>query len=151
TLGALDEKSVFFASEPVLVNGYLVLVIVQADRAHFESHYRLTRDFVQKVQIRYSVGRSLIETTVRAYLGALVATLQRPEPGHHPRLIGDDSAVWRAAAKQLMRGPAWAGGDLMGLGDIYGICNTISLKNYEGAEGAGQLVFVRKDHPSIKI
>jgi hypothetical protein len=50
-----------------------------------------------------------------------------------------------------MRGAAWAGGDLMGLGDIYDICNTISLQNYEGTEGAGQLVFVRNDHPSIKI
>jgi hypothetical protein len=151
TLAALDEKSVFFASVPVFVNGYVVLVIVQAGRARYETHYRLTRDFVQKVQIRYSVGRSLIETTIRAYLDALTETLQRPEPGRDIRLIADDSAVWRAAAKQLMRGPAWAGGDLMGLGDIYDVCNTISLQNYEGAEGAGQLVFVRKDHPSIKI
>jgi len=39
----------------------------------------------------------------------------------------------------------------MGLGDIYDLCNTISLQNYEGAEGTGRLVFVRRDHPAINI
>lgn len=39
----------------------------------------------------------------------------------------------------------------MGLGDIYEVCNTISLQNYEGKEGAGQIVFAREDHPNIKV
>jgi hypothetical protein len=151
TLEQADSGSVFFASEPTIVNGYAVLVVVCIDRARYEAHYRLKYDFVQKVQMRYSVGRSLIETTIRAFLDALVEKLQQPDPGRDVFLIRDHSVVHRAAAEQLMRGPAWAGGDLMGLGDIYNICNTISLQNYEGAEGAGQLVFVRKDHPSIKV
>jgi hypothetical protein len=31
------------------------------------------------------------------------------------------------------------------------ICNTVSLQNYEGAEGAGGLVFVRPDHPAVTV
>lgn len=151
TLEQADSGSAFFASEPTFVNGYSVLVVVRIDRARYEAHYRLKHDFVQKVQMRYSVGRSLIETTIRAFLDALADKLQQPEPGRDVFLIRDHAAVLRAAAEHLMRGPAWAGGDLMGLGAIYDICNTISLQNYEGAEGAGRLVFVRNDHPSIKI
>ncbi len=70
-LAEQDAGSVFFASEPTPVNGYAVLVVVQLDRARFDSHYRLTRDFVQKVQLRYPVGRSLIETTVESLPGCL--------------------------------------------------------------------------------
>ena len=151
TLDKADAGSALFASEPTFVNGYSVLVMVCINRARYESHYRLDRDFVQKIQLRYSVGRSLIESTIRAFLDALAEKLQQPDPGRDIFLIRDNDAVRRAAAKQLMRGPAWAGGDLMGLGNIYEICNTISLQNYEGAEGAGKLIFVRKDHPSIKV
>jgi hypothetical protein len=150
-LAEQDVGSVFFASKPTLVNGYAVLVVVQLDRARFDSHYRLTRDFVQKVQIHYPVGRSFIEATVESFLDALVEKLQQPDPGHNIPLIRDYSSIHRAAADRLMRAPAWAGGDLMGLGDIYEVCNTISLQSYEGAEGAGRLVFVRRDHPAIKI
>jgi hypothetical protein len=150
-LAEQDAGSVFFASEPTPVNGYAVLVVVQLDRARFNSHYRLTRDFVQKVQLRYPVGRSLLETTVESYLGALVEKLQLPDPNYSIPLIRDDSTIHRTAAERLMRAPAWAGGDLMGLGGIYDICNTISLQKYEGAAGAGRLAFVRQDHPAIKI
>jgi hypothetical protein len=104
-------------------------VVLQLDRACFDSHYRLTRNFVQKVQMRYPVGRSLIETTVESYLDALVEKLLQPDPGRDIPLIRDYSSIHRAAASRLMRAPAWAGGDLMGLGDIYDVCNTISLQN----------------------
>ena len=146
-----DANSVFFASEPTLVNGYAVLVIVQFDRARFDAHYRLTRDFVQKVQMRYRVGRSFIETTVESYLEALVEKLKQPDPGEGFPLIKDYLSIHRASAERLMRAPAWAGEDLLGFPDIYEVCNMISLQNYEGSEGAGRLVFVRKDHPAIKI
>src|SRR5262249_34544979 len=66
-------------------------------------------------------------------------------------LVMDYSSIHRTAAERLMRAPAWAGGDFWGLGDIYAVCNMISLQNYEGAEGAGRLVFVRRDHPVIMI
>jgi hypothetical protein len=71
-------------------------------------------------------GRSLIETTIKSYLEALVEKVRQPDPGRDIRLTRDYSAISRAAADRLMRGPAWAGGDFMGLGDI---CNTISLQN----------------------
>jgi hypothetical protein len=151
TLGQADSGAAFFASEPAFVNGYSVLVVVRIDRPRYETHYRLKHEFVEKVQMRYSVGRSLIETTIRALLDALAEKLQQPDPGRNILLIRDYSTVYRAAAEQLMRGPAWAGGDMMGLPAIYDICNTISLQNYEGAEGAGCVVFGREDHPSIKI
>jgi len=151
TLKQADSGSAFFASESILVNGYLVLVVIRIDRAQYKTHYRLERDTVQKGDISYSVGRSLIETTIRAYLAALTDVLERPEPGRDLLRSLDRSIVRRAAAEQLMRGPAWAGGDLMGLGDIYEICNTLSLQRYEGAESMGRLVFVRPDHPAITI
>ena len=150
-LAEQDTSSVFFASEPTPVNGYAVLVIVQLDRARFDSHYRLTQNFVQKGQLRYPVGRSLIETTIESYLDALIEKLQQPDPGQNIPLIRDSLSIQRAAAVRLMRAPALVGGDLMGLSDIFNVCNTISLQKYEGAVGAGRLVFVRRDHPCIKI
>jgi hypothetical protein len=150
-LAEAEPASAFFASEPTFVNGYSVLVVVRVDRARYDSHCRLRRDVVQKGQMTYPVGRSLIETTVRSFLDALADALQKPEPGKNVFLIRDHSAVRRTAAERLMRGPAWAGGDQMGLGDIYEICNTISRQKYEGVEGTGQLLFVRAEHPSVKI
>jgi hypothetical protein len=150
-LTAQDAGSVFFASEPTSVNGYAVLAVIQLDRARFDSHYRLTRNFVQKGLIRYRVRSSLVETIVESYLDVLVEKLRQPDPGHSLPLIRDPLSIYRAAADRLMRAPAWAGGDIMGLSDIYEVCNTISLQNYEGAEGAGRLVFVRRDHPAIKL
>ncbi len=151
TLAGIDPTSRFFASPPTLVQGYHGLVVVRVDRERFDSHYRLTRDFVGKGAIRYPVGRSLIETTIQSYLEALVEKLRQPDPGKDIRLIRDYPTIYRAAADKLMRGPAWAGGDLIGLPDIYEVCNTISLQNYEGQEGAGRLAFARKDHPNIRI
>jgi hypothetical protein len=150
-LAGIDQNSRFSASPPTLVEGYYVLVVVRVDRERFDSHYRLTKNFVERGALRYPVGRSLIETTIQSYLEALVEKLRQPDPGRDIPLIRDYSAISRAAADRLMRGPAWAGGDLMGLGDIYDVCNTISLQNYEGEEGAGRLVFTRQDHPNIKI
>jgi hypothetical protein len=150
-LSKRDKKSAFFSSSPTFVEGYIVLVVVQVNRTRLESHYRLTRDFIQKGAFRYTVGRSLIETTIRAYLEALAEKLKQPNPGEDVILIKDDSSVYRAAASKLMYGPAWAGGDLLPIGDIYELCNTLSLQKYEGEEGEGQIVFARRDHPSAKL
>jgi hypothetical protein len=150
-LAQFDEKSVFLASLPTPVGGYSVHVVVRVDRQRFNTHYRLTRTFVEKGAIRYPVGRSFIETTIQAYLEALVEKLRQPDPGLDLRLIRDYTAIYRSAADRLMRGPAWAGGDLMGLADIYQVCNTISLQNYEGEGGVGELVFARRDHPNIGV
>lgn len=150
TLASLDKKSVFFASCPTLVEGYTILIVVQVDRACFDSHYRLTNGFVER-GVRFPVGRSFIETTIQAYLAALVEKLRQPDPGRDIPLIQDYAAINRTAADMLMRGPAFAGQELLGIGDIYEVCNAISCQNYEGEEGSGLLVFVRNDHPCIKI
>lgn len=151
TLTDQDPGCVFFASEPTLVNGYTVLVIVQLDRARLDMHYRLTGDFNGGGQMRHILGQSLIETTVRCYLASLVEKLKLPDPGHAVDLNEDYSSIHRAAAQWLMRAPVWAGGDVGGAFDMYDICNAISLQNYEGTEGAGRLAFVRPDHPAIRV
>ena len=149
TLSRLEPKSIFFTSCPTTVVGYAVLVVISIDRSCFDSHYRLNSGFVER-SVRFPVGRSLIETTVQAYLAALVEKLRQPDPGSG-HLIIDYASINRAAADSLMRGPAFAGNELLGVGDVYEVCNMISLQNYEGQEGAGRLVFVRKDHPCLKI
>jgi hypothetical protein len=146
-LAEQDTASVFFASQPTPVNGYVIVVVVQLDRACFDAHNRLTRSFVQKVQTRYPFGRSLIDSTGESYLGALVEKLQQDDIV----LTRDLSSIHRAAAERLMRAPAWAGGDRLGLGDIHDICNTLSLQNDEGIESERRLVFVGREHPAIRI
>jgi DisA bacterial checkpoint controller nucleotide-binding len=150
-LADTDKDSVFSACEPRRVNGYAVLIVAKVKRNQFEAHYRLKREYAQVGRHSYAVGRSLIETVLTSFLDTLGEKLQLPNPGEDIFLIRDDDAIYRAAAIKMMRGPAWAGGDFMGLPAIYEICNNISLQNYEGTEGAGRLAFVRSDHSSIKI
>ena len=150
-LAAHEPESVFFASPPALVENYMVLAVLQVNRHRFDSHYRLTKHFFQCGLLPVPIGRSLIEATIQAYLEALTGKLCGAEPGRDIPLIKHYPTIYRDAADKLMRGAAWAGGEMMGVGELYEACNTISIQSYEGQEGAGRLVFARPDHPNIKI
>lgn len=150
-LASREAESVFFASPPAFVEGYMVLAVLKVSRRHFDAHYRLTKHFFHCGLLPVPIGRSLIEATIQSYLEALKGKLCGAEPGRDIPLIKHSSTIYRDAADKLMRGPAWAGGEMMGVGELYEACNTISIQSYEGQEGAGRLVFAKPDHPSVKL
>lgn len=148
----IDSYSVFDeratrVSWPVNVEGYLVFVILQFENDAFIRHYSLHNATIDG---RYRKPISLIEETVTEFLGACSKALHMPEPGSGLGIVGDHDGVIKAAGESLIHTPAYAGGNMSGLGGLFGTCNVISNMRYEREEGTGSIAFVRRDHPNIE-
>src|SRR5262249_36019487 len=139
-------------SWPTKVGNYLVMVVLQLPRHLYDSHPRLTRDHVQEsAAVTYHRTPSLLSATLDEYLKACATYLHRPDPGAGGKIVEEDEELLRRAAKELMYGPAWAGGNVRGLHGLFEACNAISTLKYEGKEGVGRLVFARPEHPALRI
>lgn len=144
-----DSRDVIsFCSMPVLLDGFMVCVVLQFDRAAFVTHHSLLRD---KVQGRYTIPTSLIDAAIREYFIECEVALRRPEPGTSLGLSDRNyDEIIRTAGNSFMRVPAWAGGELMGLHGLFHSCNTISSIRYEGEEGKGKMLIAQRRHPNIE-
>jgi len=139
-------------SWPTKFDNYLVMLVLQISRRIYDSHYRLTRDYVQeRTTVTYRRAPSLLSATIDEYMEACATFLHRPNPGAGFRIIEEDEELLRRAAKQLMYGPAWAGGNVHGLHGLFEACNAISTLKYEGKEGVGRLVLARPEHPALRV
>jgi hypothetical protein len=128
------------------------MLVLQISRTIYDSHYRLTRDYVQeRTAVTYHRAPSLLSATIDEYMEECATFLHRPNPGTGLRIIEDEEELLRRAAKQLMYGPAWAGGNVRGLRGLFEACNAISTLEYEGKEGVGRLVLARPEHPALRI
>ncbi len=146
------EDTLTRISWPTKVDNYLVMLVLQISRPIYESYYRLSRDYVQeRTTVTYHRAPSLLSATINEYLEACATFLHRPNPGSGFRIISEDEELLRGAAKELMYGPAWAGGNLHDLHGLFEACNTISTLKYEGKEGVGRLVLARPDHPALRV
>ena len=139
---------VSFCSWPVLVEGYQVIVVLQFNRDVFYSHYSL----VKNERDRLTLSTSLIDATITEYLNLCSEALSKPDPGAGLGVIGRDyGEIIRAAGKQLMYTPAYAGNEIDGLHGLFEACNIISSLRYEGAEGIGKMLVARRGHPNIEV
>lgn len=146
------EETLIRVSWPTEVDNYLVMLVLQLSRPIYDSHYRLARDYVQeRTTVTYHRAPSLLSATIDEYMQACSTFLHRPNPGASFRIIDEDEELLRRAAKQLMYGPAWAGGDVHGLHGLFDACNAISTLKYEGKEGVGRLVLARPEHQALRI
>jgi hypothetical protein len=145
-----EERSILtFCSAPVLVQGYMVSVVLQLDRATVGNYYALTKD---RLDQRVALATSLLDAATTEFLEGCADALTRPEPGSGPDLLGRDAdEVIRAAGKRLMYTPAWAGGARQGIEGLFHACNTISSMRYEGAEGVGKMLIARREHPNVAV
>lgn len=146
------EQTATYLSWPTRVDNYLVLVVFQLSRPLCDSHYRLTRTTVdeQSTQPCYRTP-SLLAALVEEFLSACATALHQPDAGAGFHVLDEPDELLRRAAKQLMYGPAWAGGNFDGLHGLFEACNAISTLKYEGKEGVGRLVLARPDHPALRV
>ena len=139
-------------SWPTKVDNYLVMLVLQISRPIYDSHYRLTRDYIQeRTSVTYHRAPSLLSAVIDEYLHACATFMHRPHAGAGFRIIEEDEELLRRAAKDLMYGPAWAGGNLYGLHGLFEACNAISTLKYEGKEGIGRLALARSGHPALRV
>ena len=146
-----NEAILTMLSGPTQVGNYLVIFVLQISRSIYDSHYSLTRDYVkEQTTVAFRIAPSLLNAVIDEYLNVCATFLHQPNPGDGFKIIEEDEELLRRAAKQLMYGPAWAGGNFDGLHGLFEACNAISTLKYEGKEGVGRLVFARPDHPAIR-
>ena len=147
-----ESESLVFCSWPVIVEDYVVLAILQLDRALYYSFYSLRNPFASPAsagQIR--IHRSLLEATVSEFLRVATEQLGTPDPGAGFGILEDPRAAISKAGRALMYTPAWAGQNLHGRHGLFDACNIISTLKYEGEEGQGRLLHVvRSDHPHLR-
>ena len=136
-----------FISYPCYVEGYLVFVVLEINKEGLSQHYSLTKD---RIQDRYKISRSFIESNIDTFLKECSNALKDPNRG-----IGaierQTSELLTESAKQFMYTVSNVGNNFDGLHGLYDACNIISSLKYEGAEGLGTLVIAKKGHPNIKI
>jgi RNAse (barnase) inhibitor barstar len=136
-----------YVSYPTYIDGFLVFVILEAQRDALNSHYSLTKD---KFDDRYTIHRSLIESVIDTYLRACSSALKDPEKSISVIDRSPDELI-REAGRQFMYTASQAGRNFEGLHGLYDACNTIASLKYEGEEGLGALVIASHNHPNIKL
>ena len=145
----VELERITFCSWPVKVEGYWVCVVLQLNKVIWDSHYSLQKN---KVDNRYSVATSLLDATASKFMGECSEELTKPDPGSNIMCIDREAdEIIRSAGKYLMYTPAWYGQEFFGLHHLFDSCNIISSLKYEGAEGVGELLIARRDHPNIEI
>jgi hypothetical protein len=128
------------------VQSYLVSVVLQLNRAAYDSWPRLKKEVDEE---QCGLKTSLIDATVYEFLEFCTQELSKPNPGQSLMLSKEYPEIVRAAGKSFMYTASNAGKNFSGLHGLFEACNTISSLRYEGAEGVGQLVVAPEDHPDV--
>lgn len=136
-----------FISYPTYIEGFLVFVVLELDKKSLNSHYSLTKN---KINDRYKISRSFIESAIDTYLKESTIALKDPNKGIGAIERPADELL-RESGKQFMYSISQAGENFDGLHGLYDACNTISSLKYEGADGLGKMIIAKKDHPNIRL
>lgn len=136
-----------YISSPTYVEGYLVFVILELQKDIIEQHYSLSKS---KMDDRYTIFRSLIESTINVYLSACGHALKDPNNAI-TAIDRPANELMREAGKQFMYTVSQAGRNFEGLHGLYDACNEIASMKYEGAVGLGNIIIAPKEHKNIKI
>lgn len=137
-----------FCAQPEKVEGFLVIPVLQLNRAIYESLPRLPRD--HQIGDRSSFCPSLTDALVRIFLGECSKMLRQPQPGaEFDTVCSDEWEALRQAANSFMYAVSSAGDNFDGLHGLYAACNGISSLRYEGIEGIGRLIIAKRGHPDV--
>jgi len=143
----LHGKTEKYISYPTYVDGFLVFVVLELSKDIMNKYYSLTKD---KVDNRFKISRSFIESTIDTYLKECSIALKDPNKGIHA-IERQSEELLSESAKQFMYSISQAGGNFEGLHGLYEACNTIASMKYEGAEGLGKMAIAKKDHINIRL
>ncbi|GAB2940282.1 diadenylate cyclase [Hymenobacter coalescens] len=139
-LAEQDGKRVF-CSLPVLINGYLIMAVLQLSTDALRSYYRLPGEISHE-----SRSQSLLHAVVREFLLECSKALRGSDLDQEedrPILDRDYNELLRAAARRFMQGPA--GGNH----GLYDACNGVAGLRHEGSEVHGTMLVARRNHPAI--
>ncbi|MDP4266091.1 MAG: diadenylate cyclase [Bacteroidota bacterium] len=134
-----------YISYPTFVDGYFVMVILEAQKEVIDKHYSLSKD---RSKGYYNIDSSFIESAIDIFLNTCSVALKDPYEDFNS-LKKPTDALLREAGNRLMDRISQIG--QLNMHGLYGACNIISSLRYEGAESLGKLVIARKDHPNIKM
>ncbi len=141
------SRVISFCGWPERVEGFLVIPVLQLNKAVYEALPALPRD--HQIGERTLFSPSLLEATVKAFLQSCSNALGRPQPGAEYEFLGsDEMETLRQAAASFMMGISSVGYEPC---ELYAICNGISSLPYEGIEGMGHLIISRQYHPDIDV
>jgi hypothetical protein len=142
----------FYASFPVLVDGFLVSTVIGLQTSVLESHYEMTKASVPLHECRdIPVARSIIDAVIQQVLISSADELQKPDAGASFSAIGVEETL-RAAAAQLMTDAVWRidQNRHSGMHSLYTSCNTIASLHYERQSGSGTIILARREHPAVQ-
>lgn len=136
-----------FISFPTYVDGFLVFVVLEIQKEALNSYYSLTKE---KIDDRYKISRSFIESAIDTFLKECSIALKDPNKGIGAVERPADELL-RESGKQFMYSISQAGKNFYGLHGLYDACNSIASLKYEGAEGLGKIIIAKKDHPNVRL
>lgn len=136
-----------FISFPTYVDGFLVFVVLEIQKEALNSYYSLTKE---KIDERYKISRSFIESAIDTFLKECSVALKDPNKGIGAVERPADELL-RESGKQFMYSISQAGKNFYGLHGLYDACNSIASLKYEGAEGLGKIIIAKKDHPNVRL
>ena len=139
-----------FISKPACINGHLVFVVTELNRAVMNTYYTLTRDYTSGFG-GHRISRSFIESVVKTYLKAGTNALKAKSQSEFKILSKSRDELVSAAAHDFMATISAAGKSKQNLHVLYDACNTISSLKYEGAEGLGKMIIASKDHKNVAL
>ena len=142
-----------YASFPCQVNrNYVVCLVLQIARKDYEALPHLQKPTVEgKNGAHFYVETSFMAAVVNIFLDHCRQELtKRDREGGLPK-IRDPKELLRLAGRTLMLSAAFCGSVPFGFRDLFETCNNISSLRYEGAEGAGRLIFAQKGHPALDL
>lgn len=143
----LYSDSEKFISYPTYVDGYLVFVVLEIQKEILNSYYSLTKN---KIDERYKISRSFIESAIDTFLKECSIALKDPNKGIGAVERQADELL-RESGRHFMYSISQAGKNFFGLHGLYDACNTIASLKYEGAEGLGKMIIAKKDHPNVRL
>ena len=149
---AKPSDLIYFVSDPTIVEGYMVSVVLGLQKPILEEHPSLSSSSVPIHEHRdMPVPTSLIDATVKSYLGRASGELRLPDPGCGTSEMNADE-ILRDGASRMMMGLAYRvdQGCIEGWHGLFGSCTNIACTYYEGAEGSGTIVLAKQDHPGLK-
>lgn len=138
-----------FVSESVMVDDFEVFVVLQLNKAVYDTQNHLT---TEKNEQGLKISRSLLEKLVEVFLLEKSNSLYFPNPGKN--LSGDgrrSDELLREAAFNFMYTISVKGKAFEGLHGLFDACNKLSIARYEGAENQGHIIVTQKDHSSIEM
>ena len=123
------KNNVYFFSEPVYINGYLVYVVLELSRQLLSTFYYLTKNTLSNGQ---QISRSFLESIIKVYLDSAADALKsKPQSDFNVLAKSRDELVSKAG-HDFLTTISLAGQNSSGLHVLFDACNTISLFEIRG-------------------